>query len=361
MRMRNKITIVILAMLLAVGCAQIPTQQFVQYKKAFNELNKVQEDILLDFDQALKKRKKDDENIGPSSPYPDTLPELSSDSSATKPDIIEVRRLAMLTINRYNDVLTKLVEGKSIEDVKTTTEGLVKTIGKFVEIAEGAGVPGIGSAINAAKILAGKFEELRLRKEFKKAVREGVPAVYAILDFVKEDLSDHYTARFTIAQSERLLIVGEITNNVSNLIVLFSNHSIPPDTANIQDIKVIEKDINSHLKPVSGELNQDEYPYRLEYGTGDIPEYSILIDFQVTQIVSRIESLAKKYSQNVTQVNSIGSVLIQDAELIEKTKIALNTLVNALDKPLDIGVIAEEILDTAFNVKREFEAFRAAQ
>lgn len=359
--MRNKITVVILAMLLVVGCAQIPTQQFVQYKKAFNELNKVQEDILLDFDQALKKReevREDDVNSGPSSPYPDTLPELMY--SATKPDIIEVRRLAMLTINRYNDVLTNLVEGKSIEDVKTTTEGLVKTIGKFVEIAGGAGAPGIGSAINAAKILAGKFEELRLRKEFKKAVREGVPAVYAILDFVKEDLSDHYTARFTIAQSERLLIVGEITNNVSNLIVLFSNHSIPPDTA-IQDIKVIEKDINSHLKPVSGELNQNEYPYRLEYGTGDIPKYSILIDLQVTQIVSRIESLAKKYSQNVTQVNSIGSVLIQDAKLIEKTKIALNTLVNALDKPLDIGVIAEEILDTAFNVKREFEAFRAAQ
>ncbi|MEK6766914.1 MAG: hypothetical protein AABY49_11895 [Planctomycetota bacterium] len=360
--MKNKITIVILAMLLVVGCAQIPTQQFVQYKKAFNELNKVQEDILLDFDQALKKQKEvseDDENIGPSSPYPDTLQGLKT--SATEPDVIEVRRLAMLTINRYNDVLTKLVEGKSIEDVKTTTEGLVKTIGKFVEIAEGAGVPGIGSAINAAKILAGKFEELRLRKEFKKAVREGVPAVYAILDFVKEDLSDHYTARFTIAQSERLLIVEEITNNVINLNILFSNHSIPPDTANIQGIKVIEKDINSHLKPVSGELNQDEYPYKLEYGTGNIPAYTILIDLQVTQIVSEIESLSKKYNQNVTQVNSIGSVLIQDAKLIEKTKIALNTLVNALDKPLDIGVIAEEILDTAFNVKREFEAFRAAQ
>ena len=359
--MENKITIVILAMLLVVGCAQIPTRQFVQYKKAFNELNKVQEDILLDFDQALKKREegKDDENIGPSSPYPDTLQELMT--SATEPDVIEVRRLAMLTINRYNDVLTELVEGKSIEDVKTTTEGLVKTIGKFVEIAEGAGVPGIGSAINAAKILAGKFEELRLRKEFKKAVREGVPAVYAILDFIKEDLSDHYTIRFTIAQSERLLIVEKITNNVSNLIILFSNHSIPPDTANIQDIKGIEENINAHLKPVSGELNQDEYPYRLEYGTGDIPEYSILIDLQVTQIVSRIESLTKKYSQNVTQVNSIGSVLIQDAKLIEKTKIALDTLVNALDKPLDIGVIAEEILDTAFNVKREFETFRAAQ
>ena len=31
--MKNKITIVILAMLLVVGCAQIPTQQFVQYKR----------------------------------------------------------------------------------------------------------------------------------------------------------------------------------------------------------------------------------------------------------------------------------------------------------------------------------------
>ena len=359
--MKKKITIVILAMLLVVGCAQIPTRQFVQYEKAFNELNKVQEDILLDFDQALKKREegKDDENIGPSSPYPDTLQELMT--SATEPDVIEVRRLAMLTINRYNDVLTELVEGKSIEDVKTTTEGLVKTIWKFVEIAEGVGVPGIGSAINAAKILAGKFEELRLRKEFKKAVREGVPAVYAILDFIKEDLSDHYTIRFTIAQSERLLIVEKITNNVSNLIILFSNHSIPPDTANIQDIKGIEENINAHLKPVSRELNRHEYPYKLEYGTGNIPEYSILIDLQVTQIVSEIESLSKKYNQNVTQVKSIGSVLIQDAKLIEKTKIALDTLVNALDKPLDIGVIAEEILDTAFNVKREFETFRAAQ
>ena len=46
--MKNKITIVILAILLAVGCAQIPTSELGQYTEAFNQTKQARELVLLD-------------------------------------------------------------------------------------------------------------------------------------------------------------------------------------------------------------------------------------------------------------------------------------------------------------------------
>jgi len=360
-----RFTLVISTILLLAGCFHIPKREFSQYKQTFAQVHATAGDILLDFDQALKKAKErqaaqeqgqDAPAVRP--PYPADLEAFEAKRGGEKLDDIEVRRRALQVITQYNDLLTQLAEGKSAQEVKSSASGLVNAVGKFVTIAGGSGVPGLSAIATIVSTLAELVEKARTRAEFSRAVREGRPVIEKIIDALIEDRGDHYGLRFGLAQEERLLILDEITIRI-RLIRGFVA-SLGPSRQDGPNVSDAEKDLNSILKPVRGEIV--EYPIRLKLAPASArtAPFTEGADERTQASILEIKEQVEKYENNVKQMQALGRALVEYGKLLERTKTALATLEKMLDKPQDISIVAEELARAVFSVKRNLETLRSA-
>lgn len=363
--MKNKITIVILAMLLSVGCAQIPTSELGQYTEAFNQTKQASELVILDFDQTLKEARqylvdyqKTKSKTEPIKPYPDSL-EKSIEIQKREAQIkdIVVRQKAFSVIDSYNDVLTKLAEGKSIQEVQSATSGLITAASKLAEVAASATVPGLSAFMGLAETIVGLFEKARLMKEFKIAVQDGSPVVTAILNSLIEDTNEHYKARYFLSNEKRLLIVDGIAARVYELRLLIKMHTVPLET-----IIVIEEELNAAIQEAALELGK-QYPAKITERESDDAQpaaaqpaaYTALVQVNVDQIIKANQVLGNKYKENVNYMKAHNDMLVNYRNLLNKTIDAMNTLEAALSKPQNIADQADEILSIAFELRRNIE------
>src|SRR5262245_47033395 len=149
--------------LLVGACAQIPTAEFGQYQKAFNEVEKSSTDIFVTYDQILARARlfvattqKAPEGTEIVEPYPVEFEDFLKKLNSQEGHDIDVRRQALTVVGSYNAVLLQLVQGKSIDDVQTAAGELVTGLGKFVEAAAGSAVPGFEAVASLAKTFAGQ-------------------------------------------------------------------------------------------------------------------------------------------------------------------------------------------------------------
>ena len=113
------------------SCATIPTKEFASYKDAFKSARDSSEQVLVDYAAAKK-----EEDINKADAAVKELPrdiirptnfdpvQVASDDFKSV-DAIEVRMKAWDVVARYNDALTLLAEGKSVQEVAAATEGLI--------------------------------------------------------------------------------------------------------------------------------------------------------------------------------------------------------------------------------------------
>lgn len=359
-----RFTLVISTILFLAACSQVPKREFSQYKQTFAQVHTTAADILLDFDQALKKAKErqaaqeqgqDAPVVRP--PYPADLKAFEGKRGSEKVDDIEVRRRALQVITQYNDLLTELAEGKSAQEVKSSASGLVNAVGKFVTIAGGSGVPGLSAIATIVSTLAELVEKARTRAEFSRAVRKGRPVIEKIIDALIEDRRDHYGLRFNLAQEERLLILDEITIKIRLILGFVASRG--PSRQDGPNVSGAEKDLNSILKPVRGEIV--EYPIRLRLApaAAGTPLFTEGANERTQASIIEIKEQVEKYENNVTQMQALGTALDEYRKLLERTKTALATLERMLDKPQDISIVAGELARAAFSVKRNLETLKS--
>ncbi len=366
--------IIIITISILSACAQIPNSELGQYTEAFNQTKQARELVLLDFDQTLKEARKfveDNEktesNAGPINFYFDSLDEHIADhNEKTKNNEIVVRQKAFSIIESYNDVLTKLAEGKSIEEVQSATSGLINAASKFAEVAlSSAPVPGVAGITKLAQTLVGIFEQARLLKEFKLAVRDGSPVVTKILNILIEDTNAHYNARKALLTMAQTVIVADIVDNVRQLKKLINNHSAP--SAPMKTKEVIVQELNDAIQEVAIALEKFGYPYNAtEWDSAPAtvppaaapPAYTALVQVNVDQIITANKVLVKKYKENSNLIKPLVEMLINYRTLLEKTNEGLNTLEAALSKPQNISDTANEILSIAFEIRRNIEDIR---
>src|SRR5262245_27074429 len=132
-------TIMAFVALAGAGCAQIPTQELSQYRSAFGQVQQASEEILVDFADATEKAEKvRAEKLEAEKPQTGPAVLFSTQLEGTagrQPSAVEVRRTALRTIDKFNNVVTTLAEGKSVDAVKTTADGFVQAANKFVAAA----------------------------------------------------------------------------------------------------------------------------------------------------------------------------------------------------------------------------------
>jgi len=345
---------------LVAGCVTIPTQELSQYRNAFAQVHTASEAILIDFAEVKENAEKRAAAADVSKPV---MPEYFStnlDNGGSKqPDAVEVRRTALRTIDNFNNVLTTLAEGKSIETVQCAAGGFVDAAGKFITIAAGSAVPGLSSIAEIVKTLVGEFEKARLREEFEKTVRVGVPVIDKMLAAIIAERVDHITLRAIEANLIQVRIVNDIGAGSNSVIVLFKQFRAPPKDDPLQSI---EKALNESLEPAE-KMFSSNLPIKLSYNVGKplLPAFGKEQAIIAEQAIARIRDRIAAYKANIEQFDKLKCALNNYGMLLQRVRTTLTSLVDALDRPQKFEIKSEEFFEIAFKVKREVEAFRAAR
>ncbi len=355
----------LIALALVLGaCSQIPVSELTQYRAAFGQVEETSESVLVEFDQALEQSRSivavreteaAEEGAARVAPYPIEFKEFLKQLGPPDGRDIETRRRALRVVAQYNDVLTQLAEGKSVESVRASAGGLVQGLGKFVVAASGAAIPGLSALTSLAETLAAQIEKARLRAEFEKAVRDGAPLVDGILDAFIEDASDHYKLRAVIASEQRTLIVEDAVTQVRGLRDLLQGHAAPD-----MDLVAVQDQLNTTLLPLRGELRPSGYPYQVASWPGGGAAFTSVEANQLQQLLKEAGRAAASYVQNVQEIRALGGALAKYRQMLTSTKAALRQLRQALDRPQKLEVVAEEMLTLAFGVKSDLARLHAA-
>jgi hypothetical protein len=353
------------AIVWVAACTQIPTKELNQYKEAFSQAQASSESVLIDLDQAKKtavrKRMREDRekaasNFEPRLPFPANYAAFKEQVAETPLDEIEQRRKALEVITAYNDVLTQLAEGKSVESFGESVDALVTSLGQFASAAAGSAVPGLGALAGLATTAAKEFEKARLRKEFEKAIANGAPLVQEILQIFIHTLDAHYALREVEARDRGLTIIRDVSRQVRALRTIIESHAPAPDEF-MRAAKVGEK-VNVVLLDMSGGLT--DYPYSFAPGPATDPPYTTLVKTQVDSGTRNLEGLAGEYRENNNKMAALGTALVNYEALLVQTKVALMLLVEAMEAPPDLSLLAADMKALAFDVKRNIEEFRSA-
>ena len=342
---------------LVVGCAEIPTQELSQYRNAFVSVQNASEDILIDFGEAIAAAEERQAAAAGPPPRPQGLVSASlNDASVKQPDAVEVRRTALRTIDKFNNVLTTLAEGKSVDAMQTAAGGFVEAAGKFVTATAGNAVPGLSAISGLVKTLIGQFEKARLREEFEKAVRAGAPTIDKMLVALIDERIDHLTLRAAETNLRNVDLISEITSGASSVRNLYKSFSAPPSNDPMQ---VTENALNKTLKPIEKALSFN-LPITLVYGTG-MPAFGEAQRIIAEQTIAQMRERVAAFESNVRAFEALTSALNSYGAMLEKTRTALFLLVESLDKPQRFELVSEELFEIAFSVKQDVEAFRAAR
>lgn len=355
-----KLVLTSLLALTLTGCAVMPKVELTQYRQAFEQVQQTSEEILIDFSEAKENAEKQlaENKIAKAdaSKQPEFFSVSLDDAGSKQLNAVEVRRTAFRTIDKFNNVLVTLAEGKSIETVQNTAGGFVDAAGKFIAVAVGNSVPGLGALTNIIKPLVALFEEARLRKEFEKALQSGAPIMGQMLDAIYDEREDHLTLRAIEANEKQLDIVNDITSATGSILELFKQYKAP---AQNDSREVLEKALNDTLKPAEKVFTH--FPVKLAYQPNRPAAFGREQEMIAEQAIAQIKDRVAAFQSNVEQYQRLKNALENYGVMLEKTRNALNDLVAALDNPQKFEVVSEEFFKIAFVVKKEIEAFKAAR
>lgn len=340
------------------ACTQIPVAQLASYKQAFSQAQGASEQVLIDYDLALKEARafgrSREATVSLPAPYPLTWVEASSRAGTRLPDDIETRRLAFKVVADYNGVLTQLAEGKSIDEVKASASGLLTSADKFLTVAKGVGIPGLSGLTGLVSTLIEQFEKARLREEFVLAVEKGAPIVQKIMDIMIEDIASHYEVRATILNRERVRIVAAMRTSAETVQRIVLQYNIPAI-----ELDRLETSINDKLAIARAEIRV--LPLKIVGGAGQAAAFSPVVQAQIRDELNSLDRLSKRYGDNIAAMTSLTGTLDQYKKLLQASQASLKSLVKSLKEPVDIAASADEIVGIAFSLRRDLEEMRAAR
>ena len=356
---RPCLIITVLFSVFAVGCAQIPSIELAQYRRATAEVQAAAEAILIDF-AAIKEaaeaeqRRREAERAAPSGPV--LFSTALEYGGAGQSDAVAVRRTAWRMIDGFNNTLATLAEGKSVESVQVAAGGAIEAANNFIVAAGVTAVPGLGTLVGGVQTLVGELEKARLRVEFDKAVRLGGPVVLKILDALNADRDDHINLRAAAANLQQVRLLTEMLAQVRGVATLVREHSPPVGD---DPRPGIEADLNAALKPAERVLTE-ALPLRLSYQVNKpafASEHRVAAGQAISQITERVSAI----NANAEQFERLRSALNTYGAMLRRMKDALGMLIGALDRPQKFDALTEDLFATAFSLKKDVEAFRAAR
>lgn len=341
---------------LSAACTSIPTQELSQYREAFAATQTASEAILIDFADAVHVAEARQRAVAPAVAPAGAFNAKLEDGASRPPDTIEVRRLALRTIDQFNSVITTLAEGKSVEEVQGTAGGFINAAQSFVVAAGGNSVPGLGALTGVVNTLLSQIEQARARAEFERAVRSGAPIIASMLNALIDERQEHMDLRAVEANLREVGIVNELTTRAAAVRSLIGDHSAP---ARNDPRAAIEGALNAALKPAQGNL-AFQLPLPLSYQAGKpalTPEQALLAQ----ELIAGAKESSDALVANRAAIESLRDALNNYGVLLHQTQSALSAVIANLGRPQSLQQISESLLGVAFELKSNLQAYAVAR
>lgn len=321
---------------LSAGCANIPKQNFDAYRSSSATAKTAAEDVVLRGKVAAKALAEDPANI--QSPT-ERLAKLRE-----REQLADDRLIALETIDRYNNVLVQLAEGKDPEEIKSDLESLGNCLTKIgssrITAAVGKAVPYAGIAAE----LVAMIDDATNRQKFVELVKKGSEPVSGIIDILVADADNIHTI-----VSQQMMMPRDISDNrLSD--IRFRFKKVADGLQNTTEVADVVKRINE----TRARLVHQKLPTVDPVAGATVPRHADL---------ELLNNLADATESEVVTANSITSKVKDHSKVIEEYKSLLNqtkTSLVQLGKSVELNrpVATAEYINRALTLRESIIKLR---
>jgi hypothetical protein len=333
------------------ACTTVPNKEFASYKESFTKARAASEQVLFDYGAAVEQHqrnvteklaKRQHNNVNRIEPPEDPSPSKVTSGAGDIGEHIAVRIKAWDVVERYNDLLTGLAEGKSVAQVTATVDGLYQSLSTFpiAEIADAAG--SVSPYIGILKQVAAMAERERSRRRFVETVKAGAPIIGApieknekpnkneksdkadsFLKLLQEDYKNFWTTRRGLYERSLKDIKSKITALSIQYINLAKHYKPNPK------LKELTEEINEFRKILGMKEGIKLHKTNAEEKKAT-KNFSPIIHSQLIQIKDQIKEQIDSAKQKTVELTAYRDVIIAYSEMIYQVSKTLFELVLAV-------------------------------
>lgn len=228
--------LVVLAACVLVGCTTVPTREYTAYRQAWGEVRVSARGVFDTFAadepdrQRVRQRgerarttdsaraRAEDEPADTARPAWTLKSVKASSAPASIEDALLVRYKALDVVDRYNEALLRLAEGKPAAELGASIGALGESIQSFpwgqvsgrVATAAGEALPYVGPVVSLLSELATEARAEGDRRRFVAGVDAASPLIAGLLKLMEEDAQDFANASRAVYESDTLPLVRAI-------------------------------------------------------------------------------------------------------------------------------------------------------
>ncbi|MBU2453584.1 MAG: hypothetical protein KJ668_09760 [Proteobacteria bacterium] len=261
-------------------------------------------------------------------------------------DDIQIRIQAWGVIERYNDVLSRLAEGKSVNEVAAAADGLVTSLSNFPleEISDAAGeiLPYVG----ILKAILSKAEQERTRQAFISTIKKMGPEIEKrFISFLREDARRFYNIRKGLNDRAYAGIQDQVTDLSQDYLSLAKNYK--PDTK-LQALTDQINQLRTYLK-----LKE-----QLKLNNGALNSYDSIAYIQLTQIKGQVEEKVTEAKLKTNELFAYQDMIVAYVELINKVSSSLVALRVAVENNILTSPSVEDLVPVFIELRKAIQIYQ---
>jgi hypothetical protein len=357
------------------GCTSVPIREFTSYKQVFAEARAAGEQVLFDYSAAVKeyeqarKLQAGDSSGNRASSAIEINRLANIDPTAAAPvaaelDDVTVRIRAWDVVQRYNDVLLSLAEGKSVDQVSAAVNGLMQSLATFPleDIAQAAST--ISPYIGVLKEVLTLAEFERSHRKFVAAVKKGAPLIgvpirenaesgdkktfQSFLKLLRDDAKNFFNIRKGLNDLAYDRIVDEAADSRRQYRILILDYEFNAD------LEKLTTEVNELLKSVSLppiELTAAEK----EQATKACPP---IVFSQLVQIKEQIGTKVDAARKKTGELTAYKTMVVAYVNLIDQVSASLLALLTAVESNLKTIPPIGDLLPVYIQLRQAIHFYR---
>lgn len=363
---------VVLSML---ACTSIPTREFTTYKQAFADARAAGEQVLFDYSAAVNEyemekklqAEKLSENSAPpaiENDRPANFDPTTGSADVAELDDVTVRIRAWDVVQRYNDVLLSLAEGKSVAQVSAAVDGLMQSLATFPLEDIATAVSSVSPYLGVLREVLALAEYERSRRKFVAAVKKGAPLIgvpireiaasegkesfQSFLKLLRDDAKNFYNIRKglnDLAYERKVDEAADLRRQYRILVLEFKSN---------EDLDKLTTEVNELLKLVSlppVALTKEEKEQATQ-------TYTPVIYTQLVQLKDQIGAKVNAARKKTNELTAYKTMAAAYVKLINHVSESLQALLTAVERNLKTTPSIGELLPVYIELRRAIHIYR---
>ena len=345
----------VLLLLVLTACAHPPVRELRTYTEAFSAARTVSDVLYNDMAAAQEVAAKRERNAS----FPE---EFKPQEDLDKRHDIQARRRALDVVVTYNEILLKLAEGRTVEELRSALGPLQQSVSTVLGFVASGAMPLIGPALRAIGTALEAAERARSRAEFTRAGLAGHEDVIKIIAFLIDDTKDLYKARKSVVEFELTEAKAQAGEVRQAMVVLAGKYRLPPPGSTLAQGRT---NVELELNRLFNILRPGAPVQSLLGAAGDrantAPAYSDEITALLVVRVEQLRRAVERHQQGVNSLNEYHRMLRDYVLLLDHARQSVVVLKAAVEAP-KTNAIADtaEALEFAIDMRNQARAILAA-